>query len=117
MEAQSPPHPQRVPGVVPARHETSGFRPGDRVRVMQRFPIGHYRVPLYLRGKTGVIERLVQPAIDNEEEGFGLNAGEKRYYYRIAFSMVEIWADYAGARQDRLYIEVFETWLELAHHA
>ena len=117
MKAQSPADPQRLPSVAPALHETPAFRPGDRVRVIQRFPIGHYRVPLYLRGKTGVVEKLVQPAIDNEEEGFGLNAGEKRYYYRIAFSMSEIWADYAGARQDHLYIEVFETWLEVAHNA
>ena len=41
--------------------ETPVFRPGERVRVMERFPIGHYRVPLYLRGRTGVVERLVNP--------------------------------------------------------
>ena len=36
----------------------------------------------------------------------------KRHYYRIAVPMVDIWREYAGAPQDRLYIEVFETWLE-----
>ena len=102
---------------VPALGETPIFRPGQRVRVLTRFPLGHYRVPLYLRGKTGVVERLVQPAIDNEEEGFGRNAGVHRHYYRIAVPMVDIWADYAGGRQDHLYIEVFETWLENADHA
>jgi nitrile hydratase len=40
----------------------------------------------------------------------------KRHYYRIAVPMADIWHDYAGARQDRLYIEVFETWLEIARH-
>jgi nitrile hydratase len=104
-------------GVVPAEHETPVFSPGDRVRVIERFPIGHYRVPLYLRGKTGVVERLVQPAIDNEEEGFGLNAGVKRHYYRIAVPMADIWPGYAGGERDQLYIEVFETWLEGAHDA
>ena len=44
------------------------YRPGDAVKVVVRFPLGYYRVPLYLRGKTGTVERLVTPAIDNEEE-------------------------------------------------
>lgn len=104
-------------GAVPALGEAPMFRPGERVRVAERFPLGHYRVPLYLRGKTGTVERLVQPAIDNEEEGFGRNAGMRRHYYRIAVPMAEIWHDYAGARQDHLYIEVFETWLEAACRA
>ena len=39
-------------------------------------PIGHYRVPIYLRGKIGAVERVIEPAgVDNEEEGFGRNAG------------------------------------------
>ena len=101
-----------LPKVVTASGETPAFRPGARVRVAERNPIGHYRVPLYLRGKSGVVERLVQPAVDNEEEGFGRNAGMKRHYYRIAVPMTEIWRDYGGARQDHLYIEVFESWLE-----
>ena len=103
--------------VVPAIGEVPPYRPGDSVKVVVRFPMGHYRVPLYLRGKTGTIERLVTPAIDNEEEGFGRNAGDKRFYYRIAFQMTEIWPDYAGPRHDNLRIEVFETWLESAKHA
>ena len=93
------------------------FQLGQRVRVLERYPIGHYRVPLYLRGRSGIVERLVQPAIDNEEEGFGRNAGVKRHYYRIAVLMLDIWTAYAGCPQDRLYIEVFESWLEAAHNA
>ena len=112
VPANAPPH----GGVVPALGEAPIFRPGERVRVVERFPLGHYRVPLYLRGKTGVVERLVEPAVDNEEEGFGRNAGMKRHYYRIAVPMTEIWRQYAGARQDQLYIEVFETWLERVGH-
>jgi nitrile hydratase len=103
--------------VVPALGETPVFWPGQKVRVKERSPLGHYRVPLYLRGRTGVVERLVQPAIDNEEEGFGLNAGLKRHYYRISVPMSDIWTHYAGSGRDRLYIEVFETWLEATPHA
>ncbi len=31
--------------------------------------------------------------------------------------MSDIWTGYVGAKQDRLYIEVFETWLEAAPNA
>ena len=51
-------------------------RPGDRVRILTRSPVGHYRVPLYLRGKAGTVEAVIEPpGIDNEEEAYGRNAG------------------------------------------
>jgi hypothetical protein len=101
------------PGIVPALGEKPIFGPGDPVRILTREPIGHYRVPTYLRGKRGAVDTVIEPAaVDNEEEGFGRNAGSKRHYYRIAIPMTEIWPDYVGSARDGLYIEVFETWLE-----
>lgn len=117
MAGQQPERALFLGEVVPALGEVPPYQPGESVRVVLRFPMGHYRVPLYLRGKTGTVERLVMPAVDNEEEGFGRNAGDKRYYYRIAFPMTEIWPDYAGPRHDSLRIEVFQTWLESAANA
>ena len=102
-----------IPGIVSAPGEEPIFRPGDRIRVMDRSPIGHYRVPIYLRGKSGTIEAVIEPAaIDNEQEGFRRNAGSKRHYYLIAIPMTEIWPDYVGSPRDGLRVEVFETWLE-----
>src|SRR5262245_59122689 len=102
-----------VTGIVPALGELPIFRPGDRIRILTRFPIGHYRVPIYLRGKTGTVETVIEPAaVDNEEEGFGRNAGSKLHYYRVAVKMREIWPDYTGQAGDSLRIEIFETWLE-----
>jgi len=44
-----------------------------------------------LRGKTGVVEAAIEPvAVDNEEDGYGRNAGSKRHSYRIAIPMTEI---------------------------
>jgi nitrile hydratase len=66
-----------------------------------------------LRGKTGLVESVLAPAaVDNEEEGFGRNAGSKRHYYRVAVRMVEIWPAYTGEANDSLRIEIFESWLE-----
>jgi nitrile hydratase len=107
------PAPSLAAGLVYAPGEKPIFEPGDPIRILNRSPIGHYRVPTYLRGKTGKVEAVIEPvAVDNEEEGFGRNAGSKLHYYRVAIPMTEIWADYVGSPRDGLYIEVFETWLE-----
>jgi Nitrile hydratase beta subunit, C-terminal len=56
-------------GIVYAPGEEASFRVGDHVRVLSRSPIGHYRVPTYLRGKVGIVGAVIEPAaIDNEEE-------------------------------------------------
>lgn len=102
-----------LPGIVFALDEKPVFAPGDRVRVGTRQPIGHYRVPTYLRGKVGRVEQVIEPAaVDNEEEGYGRNAGARRHYYRVAFVMTEIWPGYAGQPHDGLLIEIYESWLE-----
>lgn len=102
-----------LPAVVAADGEDPAFFRGYHVRIAVRSPVGHYRVPIYLRGKHGVVEMVIEPAaLNNEEEGFGRNAGSKRHYYRISVPMSEIWQDYVGAPSDELRVEVFETWLE-----
>jgi nitrile hydratase len=104
---------QLLSKVVKSPGEEPLFNPGDRVRISVRYPVGHYRVPRYIRGKTAVIEAIIQPrAIDNEEEGFGLNAGTKRHYYRVGIPLSDLWPGYVGSRNDGLRIEVYETWLE-----
>jgi nitrile hydratase len=101
------------PDIVYATGEEPLFKPGDAIRILERKPIGHYRVPTYLRGKKGVVELVIEPtAVDNEEEGFGRDAGARRHYYRIALPMTEIWPNYVGSPNDGLRIEVFETWIE-----
>ena len=105
--------PQPLPEVVRATGEDPLFHEGDDIKILTRKPIGHFRVPNYVRGKRGRVEAVVRPmAINNEDEGFGRNAGEKRHYYRIAIPMTELWSNYSGPAADNLRIEVFETWLE-----
>jgi|SRR5258708_1276233 nitrile hydratase len=102
-----------LPNVVKAEGEEPLFKAGDVVKISVRFPIGHFRTPNYIRGKRGRVEAVIKPpAINNEDEGFGRNAGVKRHYYRIAIPLAEIWPKYAGSPNDGLRIEVFETWLE-----
>jgi nitrile hydratase len=103
----------RIVGIVPALNERPSFLPGDSVRVTTRSPIGHYRVPGYLRGRSGTVLSIIEPPmVDNETEGYGQNAGSRRYYYRVSFPLRSLWAAYDGAPADELRIEIFETWLE-----
>jgi nitrile hydratase len=102
-----------IQDIVKAEGEEPIFKPGDHVKISIRFPVGHYRVPTYIRGKRGIVEAVIKPAaINNEEEAFGRNAGTKRHYYRIAIPLTELWPGYTGSKNDGLRIEVFETWLE-----
>jgi hypothetical protein len=103
----------QVARVVAAWGETPLFFLGDKVRVLVRSPIGHYRVPIYLRGKVGTIKAIIVPtAVDNEQEGYGRNAGERRHYYRVEIPLKDIWMNYPASSRDSLWIEIFETWLE-----
>ena len=112
----SPPPPPSLPAPLPAFHERPAFAVGDRVRISTRAPIGHYRVPIYVRGREAKVARIIEPAlIDNEEEGYGRNAGGLRgRYYRVAIPLARLWNGYPAAPGDELQIEIFETWLERA---
>jgi nitrile hydratase subunit beta len=89
------------------------LKAGDDVKIAMRFPIRHFRMPNYIRGKSGRVEAVIKPpAINNEDEGCGRNAGERRHYYRIAIPLTELWPKYGSSPNDGLRIEVFETWLE-----
>jgi nitrile hydratase len=102
-----------APTVVTALGEEPRFKPGQGVRIAMRSPLGHYRVPIYVRGRRGSVETVIDPrAVDNEEEGFGRNAGTKGYYYRVVIPLAELWPGYHGAPKDDLRIEIFESWLE-----
>ena len=92
MPANHPPAAAPLSAIVLATDEAPLFQKADTVRVLTRTPIGHYRVPLYLRGKRGTVDAVLAPRfVDNEQEGYGRNAGSAR---------------------DQLRIEVYETWLE-----
>src|SRR4051812_47256831 len=93
-------------------HNPALFKAGDPVTVSQKFPIGHYRVPVYIRGKTGVIFKNLGRYINPEEEAFGKNAGNKLRYYAVRFNQQDLWPDYKGKPGDILEIEIFENWLQ-----
>jgi hypothetical protein len=90
------------------------FKVGQRVRIARRFPVGHYRTPVYVRGKTGTIERVLARFLNPEEEGFGRNKGGKIRLYRVRIKQRDLWPAYRGGAGDELQIEIYEPWLEPA---
>jgi len=91
----------------------SVFHPGQRVRIADRTPPVHHRVPSYVKGRVGTVERVC--GLHGEPEKFIRGDGKPfRRIYRVRIPQVELWTDYAGNDKDKLEIEIFEHWLESA---
>jgi nitrile hydratase subunit beta len=90
------------------------FQPGDKVRVDTREQPGHVRTPQYVRGKTGVVERIVGSFPNPEQLAYGLPGLPYKVLYRVNFRQSELWQDYEGANDDSLEIEIYEHWLDAA---
>lgn len=91
----------------------AAFEIGQRVRIADRTPPVHHRVPSYAKGHVGVIERVC--GLHGQPEKFIRGDGEPRQrIYRVRIPQAELWQDYEGTNTDKLEIEIFEHWLEEA---
>lgn len=88
------------------------FTIGGRVRVAARPHDGHHRTPAYVKGKTGSVERT-HPAFTNPEtRAYGADGLPLERLYLVGFAQDEVWDGYRGPATDRIYVDVFEHWLE-----
>jgi nitrile hydratase subunit beta len=90
--------------------EKAHFRKGDSVVARNINPIGHTRLPRYVRGKRGVIDRDwgIYPFPDSSVH----NAGERpQHVYSVAFEARELWGDDVPP-QDTLRIDLWEDYLD-----
>lgn len=93
---------------------TKRFTPGDRVIVDQRFPPGHIRTPVYLRGKRGTIVGDFGAWPNPEELAYGKSGLPAKINYWVRFTMDELWAgDGTYATGDSVVAEIYEHWLSL----
>ena len=86
------------------------FQAGQAVRVRPGVSPGHIRTPWYLRGKTGVVERICGAFGNPEDLAYGRSGGDVPLY-RVRFTMAEIWGDDVHNPSDTLDAEIFEHWL------
>jgi nitrile hydratase len=95
----------------PAEHGVAQrFNAGDEVRVRNLNWAGHNRLPRYLRGKRGVIER-VNGLYHIEDAHAGAWEPLPQTVYTVQFSGLEVW----GAESEpnlKVYAELWEGYLE-----
>lgn len=85
------------------------FRVGDHVVVAEVHPVGHTRLPRFVRAKAGRV-RIVHPAFvfpDTNAHGQG---EAPQYVYSVAFAARDLW----GAGDHTVFVDIFEPHLEAA---
>jgi hypothetical protein len=90
------------------------YRSGDRVKVRAAYPPGHVRTPFYIRGRSGIVERICGNYLNPEELAYARSGLPAQPLYRVRFLQREIWPDYAGAAEDSVDIELYQHWLDPA---
>jgi nitrile hydratase beta subunit len=100
---------------VPTRRDvpvTARFQTGQRVRARNMHPVGHTRLPRYVRGKAGVIDRdhgiFVFP--DTNAHFLGENP---QHVYSVRFAARELWGQQA-APLDSVYVDMWDDYLDPA---
>ena len=99
----------------PTERETdmrAAFKPGDKVRAKTIDPLTHTRLPRYVRGHVGAIERVIGCHVFPDSNASG--AGEDpQWLYTVRFDGPELW----GANADpsvKVSVDAWEPYLEPA---
>jgi len=91
---------------------TAKFKPGDKVVARNMHPTGHTRIPRYVRGRHGIIDR--DHGVFVFPDSNAALAGEKpQHVYSVRFRARELWGPDAPAR-DELYIDLWDDYLDPA---
>jgi len=95
------------PAPAPAK-----FKPGDRVRAKNVHPLTHTRLPRYVRGHVGVVERDHGCHVFPDTAALDLGENPQRLY-TVVFDGAELWGS-DGDPTVKISIEAFEPYLEPA---
>jgi hypothetical protein len=91
-------------------HVAPRFRVGDIIVVRNINPVGHTRLPRYVRGKHGTVERdrgvFVFPDTNAHGEGH-----KPQHVYGVRFTARELWGSQASDR-DSLYIDLWDDYMD-----
>jgi nitrile hydratase subunit beta len=88
------------------------FRTGQRVRARNMHPVGHTRLPRYVRAKLGTIDRDHGVFVFPDTNAHFL--GEKpQHVYSVRFAARELWGEQA-APMDSVYVDLWDDYLEPA---
>jgi nitrile hydratase beta subunit len=104
-------------GARSLRHDESYralFKAGDRVTARNRNPERHTRIPRYVRGRHGVIQRdwgvFIYP--DTHAHGEG---PKPQHCYAVEFNAQELWGSDHRV-EERVYVDLWEDYLDTYLH-
>jgi nitrile hydratase len=110
---------EAVPGILangaPSERQPAApplFKIGDPVRAKVINPAGHTRLPRYVRGRAGRIERVFAAHVFPDRNAHGLGE-DPQWLYSVAFEATEIWGPQARPG-DEVLADLWETYLERA---
>jgi nitrile hydratase subunit beta len=88
------------------------FKSGQSVRARNINPVGHTRLPRYVRGKVGTIESL-HGAFVFPDTNAHFKGENPQHLYSVRFAAQELWGEDA-ATQDMVYIDLWDEYLDPA---
>jgi nitrile hydratase beta subunit len=89
------------------------YAPGQRVRTRDALPPHHTRLPGYVRGKRGVIERVHGAHVFADTHAQGLGE-QPQWLYTVAFDETELWGDLTPRQNATVSVDAWEPYLEPA---
>ena len=96
----------------PASEVSPHFLPGDLVTVRVDNPGGHFRTPTYIQGHSGRIDVLCGIFPNPESLAYGGTGLPAQPLYRVEFPQSQVWTDYGGPATDKIYVDLYQHWLE-----
>ena len=88
------------------------FKAGDAVLARNMNPTGHTRIPRYVRGRRGVIDRDHGVFIFPDTHAAGLGR-KPQHVYSVRFAAGELWGPDGHAR-DVVYVDLWDDYLDPA---
>jgi len=97
----------RLDDLVPPK-----FKAGDTVVTRNMNPTGHTRIPRYIRGRRGVIDRDHGVFIFPDTHAAGLGR-KPQHVYSVRFAARELWGS-DGHPRDAVYVDLWDDYLDPA---
>jgi nitrile hydratase len=110
-EQASPPGKPAM-GFVRPLDRAPRFAVGTTVRARNLHPAGHTRLPRYVRGRCGVVERIHPACVFPDANAHG-RGEEPQHLYAVRFAAAELWGPEAEPGTS-VSVDLFEPYLEPA---
>ena len=86
------------------------FAPGDRVIAKNVNPVGHTRLPRYVRGRRGTVDRDHGVFVFPDTHALG-QGKTPQHVYSVRFAARDLWGPDASPR-DAIYVDLWDDYLD-----